>query len=477
MQSTPLRTFLMNCAAPLHRLAKNDRGNVSLILGVAAIPLFAATSMVVDYSTGIRLKGQLQAAADAAVLAAATALASNQDDTSKRQLAEDTFYANLSDDAQSSFTATPHTAVDFENKTVSMSVSVSTDRLLTNLLTDKMDLMVRAKAAVDPGNPICLMALNPNAKESLYVNGTADVLADGCSVHVNSDDPEALRQVGSGQAVAESFCVRGDYVGDNFQPTPENNCVKEEDPLAEHFQAHWAAANIDTSTCEDITLLFAKDKGNNASDEIKFLEPGVYCGDLEVTSGDTLVLTGTKTAQQTDPAYGLYVFVNGGITVQSGGTLRNYLLPGDPNIVDGLGNVVSNGQFDWPSQQTLIMAGTSPAGRLEVLGGGNVEINAKSDGYFAGFAIAQLADAVPTQPHLITGGGDVNINGIVYIPTQPLDIRGNGVIGATASQFAIMADTIDIQGTGTLEIRIGADYQAAGLPELPEAQNRVRLTQ
>ena len=49
------------------------------------------------------------------------------------------------------------------------------------------------------------------------------------------------------------------------------------------------------------------------------------------------------------------------------------------------------------------------------------------------------------------------------------------MIGNDADQFAILADTIEIDGTGQLEIRIGANYQAAGLPELPESAERVRL--
>ncbi len=106
-------------------------------------------------------------------------------------------------------------------------------------------------------------------------------------------------------------------------------------------------------------------------------------------------------------------------------------------------------------------------------------MNAKSTGTFAGVAIAQHPDATlgNNDEHLITGGGDVNINGIVYFPTQPLEIAGNGVIGADTTQFAIMADTIEVRGTGTLEIRIGADYEAAGLPKLPEAQERIALTE
>jgi len=136
--------------------------------------------------------------------------------------------------------------------------------------------------------------------------------------------------------------------------------------------------------------------------------------------------------------------------------------------------VTPDADKNFPSETAIILTGSSP-GRLEVNGGADMVIKAKATGSFAGIAVAQDPTSVPSQPHQIAGGGDVNVDGIVYFPTQALDITGNGVIGNNADQFAILADTIEINGTGQLEIRIGANYQAAGLPELPESSERVRL--
>jgi hypothetical protein len=69
----------------------------------------------------------------------------------------------------------------------------------------------------------------------------------------------------------------------------------------------------------------------------------------------------------------------------------------------------------------------------------------------------------------------MKFNGILYFPAQPLKITGGGIIGSDSPQFAIMADTISIEGNGVLTIKIGADYTAAGLPKLPEAKEVVRL--
>jgi hypothetical protein len=82
---------------------------------------------------------------------------------------------------------------------------------------------------------------------------------------------------------------------------------------------------------------------------------------------------------------------------------------------------------------------------------------------------------VPASENLVIGGGEIEINGIMYFPKQPLKITGNGEVGTKAAQFAIIADTISIEGNGQLRIKIGQNYATTGLPELPEAQELVYL--
>ncbi len=456
MQLRKIRRILTQSTSLLQQFANDKRGNVAVIFGITSIPLAMIASMSVDFGNSVRIQNELQAAVDAGVLAAATAMASGEDDTSKTQIAEDTFFANLSDNSLSGFSASPVTNVDFPGKQVTMTVSVTNSRMLTTLLSDHIDINVEATAVVDPGNPICMMSLNPTAKEALYLNGTADIVADGCSIHVNSGHDEALRQVGSGTALAESFCVHGEYSGSNYTPTPEKDCRVEQDPLKEYFNDDWST--VDYSVCDfQSSDIFGQ--GNGAPDVV-LLEPGVYCGDLNITAGKTAIL------QSDGGDNSVYVFVDGSIDIRGGGTLRNTIEAGD--------GVTGAPGMTFPAETAIILTGANP-GRLEVNGGADMVIKAKSSGTFAGIAVAQDPNSIPSQPHQIAGGGNVNIDGIVYLPTQPLDVTGNGVIGNEADQFAIIADVVEVDGTGQLEIRIGADYQAAGLPELPQSHERVRL--
>jgi Flp pilus assembly protein TadG len=67
-------------ASKLRGLSRDKRGNVLIIMGFALIPITLAAGMSVDYTRAARLKTKLDAAADAAVLAAVAEAANDADD-------------------------------------------------------------------------------------------------------------------------------------------------------------------------------------------------------------------------------------------------------------------------------------------------------------------------------------------------------------------------------------------------------------
>jgi Flp pilus assembly protein TadG len=423
----------------LRNFRRNARGGIAVIFGAGAVPLAIAASVALDMANVSDLRSQLQAAADSAVLAAATRLAVNADESDKEELARTTFAANLSDQLLAQLTSTPNVTVDFPTQTVSMAVEVTTGTVLSQLVTDELTLHVNASATVSPGTPICMMALNPTAEKSINIQGTADLIADGCAVHVNSSDPDnALYQTGTGTGSADSFCVHGGYDGSNFTPTPRSRCMVENDPLAEQFAEDWEAEGIDSRPCDYSDL----PQINTGESDITTLQPGVYCGGVNIKQGIVQLVEG-----------GLYVFRDGPLDVQAHGTLM-----GDEVAILFTGN-----------EET----------RLVTQAGASIITSARSgaDDTFRGLAFAQHPDSVPDSENIIIGGGQIEINGIMYFPKQPLKITGNGDIGTTAAQFAIMADTISIEGNGQLVIHIGQNYATTGLPDLPEAQEVVYLNE
>jgi Flp pilus assembly protein TadG len=79
--------------ATLHRLIRDRRGNVTMMLGFALLPLTFAVGMGIDYSRAMRTQSKLNAAADAAALAAVTAPMMLQSDATACTLARKMFIA------------------------------------------------------------------------------------------------------------------------------------------------------------------------------------------------------------------------------------------------------------------------------------------------------------------------------------------------------------------------------------------------
>ena len=413
--------------------AQDTRGVIAVIFGICAVPVLIAAAVGLDMASASKMKSEIQSAADSAVLAAATRLAVNASDGDKEELALSTFYANLSP-VLADHAGTPVVDVDFSNKQVHMEVDIEQTSLLGGMVDEAWNLHVEATATVSKGTPICMMALNEHLQQSLTIQGTADVLANECAIHVDSDHYDALHQQGSATATAESFCVRGGHYGTAYTPTPEDGCSYEHDPLYDTFMSDWSAESISSRPCTQSNL----PQINIGATETFDLAPGVYCGGLTIKQG-TVQLQSNQ----------IYVFRDGPLYVQAQGTLKG-------------------------THVTILFEGDDTT-RLITQAGADIIVSAPNSGNFKGIAFAQSPSSIPASPNLIIGGGTIEVNGIVYFPKQPLKITGNGDIGASVAQFAIMADTIAIEGNGELNIHIGQNYASSGLPDLPEAHEVVHL--
>jgi Flp pilus assembly protein TadG len=88
------RTACKSVLANARRAFKDSSGSVGIILGLSMVPLVAAMAVAVDYSRASSVKARLQAAADAAVLAAASDLTA-QTAQQRDAIAQRVFRANV----------------------------------------------------------------------------------------------------------------------------------------------------------------------------------------------------------------------------------------------------------------------------------------------------------------------------------------------------------------------------------------------
>ncbi len=88
-----MHRFASRLAASFSRLRKDQSGATALVIGLAIIPLVMAAGAGVDYGNWVAVNSRLQAATDAAALAAGRAM--NKTEEERRQIANDYFHSNF----------------------------------------------------------------------------------------------------------------------------------------------------------------------------------------------------------------------------------------------------------------------------------------------------------------------------------------------------------------------------------------------
>ncbi len=426
--------------ATLSRLAKDCAGNVTIITGLAAIPLVAAAGLAIDYSRGTRVESELQQIADAAALAAASGQnisgTVSQKAAQRTAIAQSYLDAHLASLGDAAIVGSPSIVIG--PNTVDVAIEATVDGSLVNVLNapgddnKTMTVSVNSKAAFSKDSYLCLLSTNMTEPESIFFQGNSEFMASVCTVQANSNDDTAMRTWGSAYAEADGFCAVGGWAGTAFEPTPEAGCTAKNDPYASLVMPTVGACNFNNKQVKNSTAT---------------LNPGVYCGGLDIR---------THGIANLNP--GLYVIKNGDLSVDSQSTLNAPV-----GVVFYLTGAVSN---------------------VDIGSGGSVTINAPMTGQgvngaenYAGFAIMQDRTTGIGNENYISSGGDVNINGAFYAPNANLTVWANGDMNGASSYFPIVVSQFEMSGNATLYVKL--DFEAAGYPE-PEAlktEGKITLTQ
>ena len=450
---------------------RSTGGNLTMVAALGSIPVIAAAGMAIDYARISRVHDEMQLVSDGATLAAAGArnLTGTSENKKTQRVAIATNYmsngmAKLTD---VDVVGTPTVVATSSNVTVSVQATVkgSFMNVLNALDSDAeigsvgganvdgthgrtYGIRVSSRAGWNEGmSLLCMLVLNPSASQSLEIQGTADIVAPGCAVWVNSNSNSALYENGNATLTAKKICVNGSYIGTSYYPdlpkTGSGNCPVYPDPLAAKFLTDYATAWSAAPTRPAQTPI-----GGTVT-----LQPGKYTGNIRVNNGGKVTLSP-----------GIYFIVNGAMDIRSGGEVI---------ATGGVSIIITGSNVSSPI--------TNTSSKLTVMAHGNLSIKAPSSGPFAGIAIAQhpniIAGTTKTNGNNIQGGGKVEVTGIVYYPKQILYITGGGVgtvanpekIATSDPQFAIVADKVMIEGNGQLRVGGSSDSEASGLPALPSA--------
>jgi Putative Flp pilus-assembly TadE/G-like len=460
--------IFLSIADHVGRLRADERGAVSVIMGVLMVPLVGALAIGFEVSNWYMTMRGMQNAADAATIAAATNGGSNYDVEAKAVAAR---YGYVDGTNTISITASNSAACPGGgNNCYSVTISSLVPLLLSRVLGFKgnatsngaaaMQLSSSAVAKSQPQN-LCMLALaGSGAAQGIRTNGAPVANMNGCNVMSNTAAQCNGSNLGAGYGFAHG-------TSNNCGATPVSNVPAVRDPYA------YLASNIpplSSSPCA----------GNYPQ---------------ETTHGNTVTppsarVLGAATLNGVTSSLSL----NGGNNFMCG----DQVLTANVTINTQLGSpavlVIENGQLDLNghtlttsngSAVTIVFSGTNgsyvhaPTDNTNG-SGGNLNIAAPTSGPWSGVAIYQ--DPSLTTGVDVSGAGNSptwNISGLVYMPHASVTFKG-AIDKATngKSCFVMVADNFQISGTaGIAKTDIGQCGQAGLKMPTATASGSIALVQ
>lgn len=425
------------------------------------LPLVVATTFVVDYSMASSEKVDVKSSLDAAVIAAVNNNALSPDQ--KESYAKTHFNENYSGDITFKLEAAA-TA----NRVEMSAFGVSPVTVAATLGIDGVQIYEKSAAEQTSENVICVLALAPNGDSRISFAGRVQFRAPTCSVHANSTNSEAIWSARGLTPVAKSFCASGGASG-NFQPYAKGDCAPVEDPYANHL-APAAGLCVNLGSITDIRSAVASETGGGGGAATTVKE---IAGDTGGGGGGGAV-TENLTGSNVSLPPGTYC---GGLTVDGQNVT---FLPGNHIMLDGP-LTFRNGAEAIANDVTFVMKGESS--NLNIVTGAQVDVKAPSSGALAGLAFfqdvrhsASDASTFPNGINALASGGELNVTGTVYFPTQTVEVMGQSVFGSNAPATSFIAYNVDFYGSPTIDVAV--DHQRAGLPPImPRTEDGARLVQ
>lgn len=407
-----LRQGSRRLLAALMRGAGNRKGSVAIFFSLSLLPLIAIAGAGFDFMAMSALRSQLQAAADAGALRAARELRlARMGNFDVSPFATTAARSVLARSVQPLSGISVTASLIDNNSAVQVNVSgVYEPKVLRAIYKKPVPLAARSVARTN-GFPICALGLDPKNRGAIFLQESAKVTAQFCSVQSNSKHPEGLVGADNSALTAGIICTSGGKYGNkiNFTPDPITDCPAVADPLA-------ARAPPPVGACAHSNEIVASGTLT--------LIPGTYCGGLKVTSGAVVTLSP-----------GEYVIKDGPLIVDGGARLT------------GLGA----GVYLTGSNATFKFAADS-----------SISLSAPTSGPLAGILLFEDRNAAPLQQYEILSNDAPLLLGTIYLPQGRLYVSTNKTIAHSSAFTIIVAQRMELYGGSNLILN--SDYDKTNVP-------------
>lgn len=307
--------------------AKNDRGAVAIFSALALTVLLGSAALAVDVGSWYTQRRAMQSAADAAAKSAALELA-------RKSSEGDAQAAALEDAELNGFSVATGAKLDVAfattaagAKTVAVDITKPGGQFFSSMFLGNVTISTHSVASPTAGGgTACMVALNPNKEKALSIDSNTKITLKNCGIQVNSNHGQAMKADSNANVSADFISTVGGYlIGSNASvtPTPVSGASVMADPLASLPQPSVGACNYNNKIV------------NSPGNTTATLNPGVYCGGLQVKSNAVVTL---------NP--GMYVIKNGKFLLDSNvkltGTGVMFFLTGSGAVVAWDSNTTTN---------------------------------------------------------------------------------------------------------------------------------------
>lgn len=403
----------------LRAFLNSEDGNYAAIFAIAILPIMAGVAGAVDF-VSINMKGaKLQNMLDATALAIGTKYYSGMTKDEIETFGREFFFANMygghkdaiefyfNDDVQDF--AADETA-DGASKLISVTSTIDHEGSFISF-SRNWQTQRRSFVRVAPGEPACVLALDPHASSSVKIQGSTQVTLTGCVIASNSDASDSIYRGGSAKLAAKCVLTSGGTVGLESNSNSSLDCDK---PLEDQYPSLDPLAGVNPppyTGCQAVP-----------GGKTKTLSPGTYCN--KTWSGD--------------------------ITLEQG----IYILRGGQIKLGGNGRLVGHGVT------IFLMDGAEFQSNANEV----VQLSPSDDEPYAGITIYQ--ERGNTSPLTINGGSGSELTGFIYAPSAHVNYAGNASMSGAGDCTRIVGKTIEMTGNSNVssdcEEQLGGREMSAG---------------
>lgn len=366
------------------RSLRSTRGSVAIQIGLMLVILMGMVALGTEIVYVLYKHREMQSAADAAALGAATALMTGSPSdfhTEAYAITATDGYTNGVKNVTVTIHNPPATGpYAGNNKAIEAIVSQpQTLGMISIFRSGVFDVGAHAVALIESSASYCILALDPSASAAVRVRNNAVVVNPNCGVAIDSSNASALwldNNASINGPVHDHGGVYTDINGHLYGSPVETYSSVIADP--------YAARTMQTPpSC-------TSQSGTVANNATKNFSPGHFCSGWTFGNGVTINL-----------AAGAYY-------------IDTKLVLGNNNVIIGTGGV------------TLIINGDFA---VNIANGAHLTLTAPSSGAYAGIAMFGRRNGLSTVTHIFSNNAVINIFGAVYFPNQIVDFQNNGAIG------------------------------------------------